>query len=81
METPTGQPRPAETPQYQGHEVCVRGWFRRAPVPYLEIYQLEPADGTLPARTCYSRHARKLFSYVLIAGGLLTSVFLLLATS
>ncbi len=39
--------------QYQGQEVCVRGWFRRSPVPYLEIYQLEPADGSVPARTCY----------------------------
>jgi hypothetical protein len=63
--------------EYQGQEVCVHGWFRRAPVPYLEIYQLEPADGSVPARTCYSRHAAKLFSYLLIVGGLAASMYLL----
>ncbi len=65
--------------EYQGQEVCVRGWFRRAPVPYLEIYQLEPADGSVPARTCYSRHAARLFSYVLILGGVAASVYWLVA--
>jgi hypothetical protein len=64
---------------YQGQEVCVRGWFRRAPVPYLEIYQLEPADGSVPSRTCYARHAAKLFSYLLIFGGLAASLYLMLA--
>jgi Zn-dependent protease with chaperone function len=43
--------------RYQGKEVRVKGWFRRAPTPYLEIYQMEVVDGSQPSRTCYSYHA------------------------
>ena len=40
--------------RYQGKEVRVTGWFRRAPMPYLEIYRLEVVDGSQPARRCYT---------------------------
>jgi Zn-dependent protease with chaperone function len=40
--------------RYQGKEVRVTGWFRRAPMPYLEIYRLEVVDGSEPSRTCYT---------------------------
>jgi Zn-dependent protease with chaperone function len=40
--------------RYQGKEVRVTGWFRRAPMPYLELYRLEVLDGSEPARTCYT---------------------------
>ena len=40
--------------RYQGKEVRVTGWFRRSPMPYLELYKLEVLDGSEPARTCYS---------------------------
>ena len=30
------------------------GWFRRSPMPYLELYRLEVLDGSEPSRTCYS---------------------------
>jgi Zn-dependent protease with chaperone function len=40
--------------RYQGKEVTVKGWFRRAPTPYLEIYHLETTDGSQPSRTCYT---------------------------
>jgi len=40
--------------RYQGKEVIVQGWFRRAPTPYLEIYQLETADGSEPPRMSYT---------------------------
>jgi Zn-dependent protease with chaperone function len=44
--------------EYQGKEVRVSGWFRRAPVPYLEVNRIDVVDGSLPARRCYSYHAR-----------------------
>jgi len=50
--------------QYQGKEVRVTGWFRRSPVHYLELNRLEVLDGSLPARRCYTYHAR------LLLGGL-----------
>ena len=31
----------------------VTGWFRRAPMPFLEIYRLEVLDGSEASRTCY----------------------------
>jgi Zn-dependent protease with chaperone function len=40
--------------RYQGKEVRVQGWFRRAPMPYLEIYHLDVVDGSEASRTCYS---------------------------
>jgi Zn-dependent protease with chaperone function len=40
--------------RYQGKEVRVQGWFRRAPTPYLEIYHLEVIDGSQPPRRCYT---------------------------
>jgi Zn-dependent protease with chaperone function len=40
--------------RYQGKEVRVTGWFRRAPMPFLELYRLEVVDGSEPSRTCYS---------------------------
>jgi Zn-dependent protease with chaperone function len=40
--------------RYQGKEVRVTGWFRRAPMPYLEIYRMEVIDGSEPSRTCYT---------------------------
>jgi Zn-dependent protease with chaperone function len=44
--------------RYQGKEVRVRGWYRRAPVPYLQIDRLEVLDGSLPPRRCYAYHAQ-----------------------
>jgi hypothetical protein len=55
--------------QYQGKEVRVQGWYRRAPVPYLEISHLEVVDGSLPARRCYSYHARLACGVILAVVG------------
>lgn len=35
---------------YIGTEVVVTGWYRRAPVPYFEIYKMQAYDGV---NTCY----------------------------
>jgi Zn-dependent protease with chaperone function len=55
--------------QYQGKEVRVQGWYRRAPVPYLEISHLDVVDGSLPSRRCYSYHARMAFGVILAVVG------------
>jgi heat shock protein HtpX len=45
---------------YQGQEVTVAGWFRRAPVPYFEISTITlQGDGT--TRRCYSRFMKLLW--------------------
>jgi Zn-dependent protease with chaperone function/Zn-finger nucleic acid-binding protein len=54
---------------YQGKEVRVSGWFRRAPVPYLEVNRIETMDGSLRPRRCYSLHARLAVSAVLLIVG------------
>src|SRR5262249_55623669 len=54
---------------YQGKEVRVSGWFRRAPVSYLEVNHIETADDSLPPRSCYSLHARIAVGVVLLVAG------------
>src|SRR5262249_46055916 len=39
--------------QYQGKDVRVTGWYRRSPVPYVEVEQIEVIDGSLPSRPTY----------------------------
>jgi Zn-dependent protease with chaperone function/Zn-finger nucleic acid-binding protein len=55
--------------KYQGKEIRVSGWFRRAPVPYLEVNRIEVTDDSLPPRNCYSRHARQAVGVVLVVLG------------
>jgi heat shock protein HtpX len=55
--------------QYQGKEVRVRGWFRRAPTPYLELDHLEVVDGSLPSRTCYTSYFARGWNIFLFALG------------
>ena len=50
---------------YQGKEVRVTGWYRRAPVPFLEVNRLEVLDRSLPSRQCYSYHARLAVGFLL----------------
>ncbi|MBI4579311.1 MAG: M48 family metalloprotease [Planctomycetes bacterium] len=61
--------------QYQGRQVRVTGWFRRAPVPYMEIYQIETLDDGRK-RTCYAWHARIATAAILIAAGIALSGWL-----
>jgi Zn-dependent protease with chaperone function len=55
--------------RYQGKEVRVRGWYRRAPVPYLQLDHLEVLDGSLPSRRCYTYHAQWIFGVVMAVVG------------
>lgn len=56
---------------YQGREVCVQGWYRRAPMPYLEIASITLTDCG-ETRRCYT-HAALIAVSVLCAvlGGVL----------
>jgi hypothetical protein len=62
--------------RYQGKEVRVTGWFRRAPVPYLEIYRLETVDDSLPARGCYTYHARLALAVLIAVAGVALTAWL-----
>jgi heat shock protein HtpX len=64
--------------QYQGMEVRVRGWFRRAPVPYLEIDTLELIGGRGPRR-CYTSYATLAAAVVLMLLGAVLTVVLAFA--
>lgn len=56
---------------YAGKEVSVTGWFRRAPVPYLEIKTMQ-VDGR--TRRCYAYHMKLAVAFGLIALGLFCAV-------
>ncbi|MCS7045915.1 MAG: hypothetical protein NZO58_06130, partial [Gemmataceae bacterium] len=66
--------------RYQGKQVRIQGWFRRKPVPYLEVYKLETIDGSETPRKCYAYHAALLFQSLLaiigIGGAVVTTVVL-----
>lgn len=51
-----------------GQEVTVRGWFRRGPMPYVEMLRLTEADGTV--HNCYVLLCKWVWGFVLITGGL-----------
>jgi heat shock protein HtpX len=63
--------------RYQGKEVRVRGWFRRAPVPYLELDYLEVVDGSEPSRRAYTSYFCVGWSVFLMAAGAAAAALLL----
>jgi Zn-dependent protease with chaperone function len=52
----------------QGAEVVAKGWYRRAPTPYVELLTLQTGATT---RTCYVYYVKLAVSVVLVAVGLL----------
>jgi hypothetical protein len=58
--------------------VRVSGWFRRAPVPFLEVNRIETLDESLPPRRCYSVYARLFVGGLLIFLGVAAAAALLL---
>lgn len=54
--------------RYIGSEVVARGWFRRAPVPYFELYQMETFDGV---KTCWAPFMKRLTAFGAAAVGFL----------
>lgn len=62
--------------RYQGKEVRVRGWYRRAPVPFLEIDRLEVIDGSEKPRRCYTSYTRLVVGWLMVIGGTILTVLL-----
>jgi len=55
--------------KYQGKKIKVRGWYRRAPVPYLEISSIEDMeDGS--TRACYTAWAKVAFGILTMVVGI-----------
>jgi Zn-dependent protease with chaperone function/Zn-finger nucleic acid-binding protein len=52
--------------RYQGQEVTVTGWYRRSPVPYIEIKQLRSGTDT---SFCYTYYAKIAVAALLIVAG------------
>jgi len=65
--------------RYQGKEVRVHGWFRRAPAPYLEVDRLEVLDGSEKPRNCYTSWAGLIGNWVLVVFGVALAVGLAVA--
>ena len=62
--------------RYQGKDVRVTGWFRRSPVPYLELNHIEVLDGSEPPRRCYTYIAKLLFGGFLAVAGFIAALLL-----
>lgn len=59
--------------RYQGKAVEVTGWFRRAPVPYLELSTIRAVDEDT-TRTCYTRLLKVVISGAcILLGGVLVA--------
>ena len=65
--------------RYQGLDMRVHGWFRRAPVPYLEIDRLEVLDESEPDRRCYTSWATLFGNWFLFGLGVVIAVALAVA--
>ena len=48
-------------------EVIIRGWYRRSPVPFIEIYQME-ADGKI--KKVYSYIVKLIGLFILLIGAI-----------
>jgi Zn-dependent protease with chaperone function len=64
--------------QYQGKDVRVTGWYRRSPVPYVEVKLIEVIDGSLPSRRTYSYYAQYVFAGVVAVLGLIVTALVLM---
>jgi len=58
--------------EYIGQEVKIGGWYRRAPIPYVEIRTLE-TDGK--KSFCYAFHAKVVLAVAFIVVGLVLTLF------
>lgn len=54
------------TNKYIGKEVTVRGWYRRSPVPYIEIKEIRTGLDTIG---CYAYNAKIVFGVLMVLAG------------
>jgi len=57
--------------RYIGEEVIIHGWYRRSPIPYVEIKSLETASGK---SSCFTFHFKIAFAIVLIVAGMVSLI-------
>lgn len=55
------------TERYTGREITVEGWYRRSPVPYIEIKRMWVGSNT---HTCYVYHMKLIVSLLLFAASI-----------
>ncbi len=61
------------TDRFIGRKATITGWYRRAPVPYIEVLNIQTGGQT---HNCYVYTLKKILAFVMIAAGLLLSVFM-----
>ncbi len=59
-------------PRFKGKEITVRGWYRRAPAPYVEISSFQCGA---EIRQCYAFHIQVGFALLMAVAGLLLLVW------
>jgi heat shock protein HtpX len=57
--------------KFQNQEVTLTGWYRRSPVPYVELKKVTVGAIT---RTCYVYHLKLLFAVVITLVGIVSLV-------
>jgi len=61
--------------ELQNADVQIKGWYRRSPVPYIELKTLRTAG---KSRECYVYTIKAVTAYLMLIGGLAASILLLL---
>ncbi len=62
--------------RWQGEEVVATGWFRRAPVPYLELRSIAPASNPADSTSCWVKTMKWVTAGLVVAGGIALAAFL-----
>jgi hypothetical protein len=57
----------------QDAEVEIKGWYRRSPVPYIELKTLRTKQ---KSRECYVYTIKTLTAYLMLIGGLAATILL-----
>ena len=60
----------------QDTDVHIKGWYRRSPVPYIELKTLTTAS---KSRECYVYTIKLITAYLMLIGGLAATILLLLS--
>jgi Zn-dependent protease with chaperone function/Zn-finger nucleic acid-binding protein len=60
----------------QDADVQIKGWYRRSPVPYIELKTLRTAG---KSRECYVYTIKTITAYLMLIGGLAATILLLLS--
>jgi Zn-dependent protease with chaperone function/Zn-finger nucleic acid-binding protein len=61
--------------ELQDADVQIKGWYRRSPVPYIELKTLRTAS---KSRECYVYTIKTITAYLMLIGGILSTVWLLI---